>query len=53
MLKISVIETHSQCRLGLQGKLMEPWIGVLKMACENAVAEIARAAEREMSAVGG
>jgi len=40
MLKISVIEAHSQCRLVLQGKLMDPWIGVLKMACENAVADL-------------
>ena len=40
MLRISVIETSSQCRLALQGKLMDPWIGVLKMACENAVADL-------------
>lgn len=36
MLKISRIESPSQCRLVLEGKLVAPWVGELKTACESA-----------------
>jgi hypothetical protein len=40
MLKISTIESPSQCRLVLEGKLIAPWAGELKTACERARAEL-------------
>jgi hypothetical protein len=40
MLKISTIENSSQCRLVLEGKLVGPWAGELKSACERARAEL-------------
>jgi hypothetical protein len=36
MLKISTIESRSHCRLVLEGKLIAPWAGELKTACERA-----------------
>jgi len=36
MLRISTIETRSQRRLILEGKLAEPWLGELKEVCRNA-----------------
>jgi hypothetical protein len=36
MLKISTIESSGQCRLVLEGKLIAPWAGELKTACERA-----------------
>jgi anti-anti-sigma regulatory factor len=40
MLKISTIESPSRCRLVLEGKLIAPWAGELKAACERASAEL-------------
>jgi|SRR5580692_10551358 hypothetical protein len=40
MLKISTIENSSQCRLVLEGKLIAPWAGELRTACEQAQAEL-------------
>jgi hypothetical protein len=40
MLKISTIENSSQCRLVLEGKLIEPWAGELRTTCERARAEL-------------
>jgi hypothetical protein len=40
MLKISTIESPSQCRLVLEGKLIAPWAGELKTACERARAAL-------------
>jgi anti-anti-sigma regulatory factor len=40
MLKISTIESSSQYRLVLEGKLVAPWAGELKAACERARAEL-------------
>ena len=39
MLKISVIETRTNCLLVLEGKLIAPWTVELKTACEKARAE--------------
>jgi anti-anti-sigma regulatory factor len=36
MLKISMIESASQCRLVVEGKLIAPWAAELKNACEKA-----------------
>jgi hypothetical protein len=40
MLKISTIESPSQYRLVLEGKLLAPWADELKTACERARAEL-------------
>ena len=40
MLKISTIESSSQCRLVLEGKLIAPWAGELRTACERARADL-------------
>lgn len=40
MLKISTIENSSQCRLVLEGKLIGPWAGELRTACERARADL-------------
>jgi hypothetical protein len=40
MLKISTIESPSQWRLVLEGKLIAPWSGELKTACKRARAEL-------------
>ena len=40
MLKISMIETTRHCRLVLEGKLIAPWAGELKGACERARADL-------------
>lgn len=40
MLRISTIESSSQCRLVLEGKLISPWVGELKTTCEKARAEL-------------
>jgi hypothetical protein len=36
MLKISLIECHSQRRLIVEGKLIAPWAAELRSACEDA-----------------
>ena len=36
MLKISVIDSHSERQLVLEGKLVEPWTAELRNACEQA-----------------
>jgi len=36
MLKISIIDTPSQCRLVVEGKLVTPWAAELKRACDQA-----------------
>jgi anti-anti-sigma regulatory factor len=36
MLKISLIDSHTERRLVLEGKLIAPWAVELKAACENA-----------------
>jgi hypothetical protein len=36
MLKISTIERPSHCRLVVEGKLIGPWVGELKSACQRA-----------------
>ena len=40
LLKISTIESPSLCRLVLEGKLIAPWAGELRTACERARAEL-------------
>lgn len=40
MLKISVVENRTQRRLVLEGKLVAPWAGELKSACEKAKADL-------------
>ena len=35
-----MIESPSQCRLELEGKLIAPWADELKTACEKATAEL-------------
>lgn len=40
MLKISTIENSNQCRLVLEGKLIGPWAGELRTACERAKAAL-------------
>ncbi len=40
MLKISIIESHSQRRLVLEGKLVAPWAAELKAACEQARSDL-------------
>ena len=40
MLKISTVENSSQCRLVLEDKLIAPWAGELKTACEQARTEL-------------
>jgi hypothetical protein len=35
MLKISIIEGHTERRLIVEGKLVGPWVGELRSACEN------------------
>jgi hypothetical protein len=40
MLKISMVENRSQRRLVLEGKLVEPWAGELRAACDQAKAEL-------------
>jgi hypothetical protein len=39
MLRISIVEGRSQRRLVLEGKLVSPWVDVLKAAYENAKAD--------------
>jgi hypothetical protein len=36
MLKISIVENRSRIRLVLEGKLVAPWVGELRPACEKA-----------------
>ena len=38
MLKISIVESHNQIRLVLEGKLVAPWADELRPACEKAKA---------------
>jgi hypothetical protein len=40
MLRISMIESNRHCRLVLEGKLIAPWAGELKGACERARADL-------------
>jgi hypothetical protein len=40
MLKISMVESRSQIRLVLEGKLVVPWAGELRPACEKAKAHL-------------
>ena len=40
MLKISIIEGHTQRRLIVEGKLVGPWAAELKNTCEEAKAEL-------------
>jgi hypothetical protein len=40
MLKISIIESHTQRRLVLEGKLVAPWAAELKAACEQARSDL-------------
>jgi hypothetical protein len=35
MLKISIIEAHTERRLIVEGKLVGPWVAELRSACEN------------------
>ena len=35
MLKISILEGHTQRRLIVEGKLVGPWVAELRSACEN------------------
>ena len=37
MLRISTIDTRSQRRLILEGKLVEPWLGELRQVCRSAI----------------
>jgi hypothetical protein len=40
MLKISIIEGHTERRLIVEGKLVGPWVAELRSACENVNTEI-------------
>jgi hypothetical protein len=40
MLKISLIDSARQRRLIVEGKLMAPWLGELRSACEGARADL-------------
>jgi hypothetical protein len=40
MLKISIIDDHTQRRLIVEGKLVGPWVAELRGACENANTEV-------------
>jgi anti-anti-sigma regulatory factor len=40
MLRISTIESRSECRLIVEGKLSAPWADELKQACERTRAEL-------------
>jgi len=40
MLKISVVESHNQRRVIVEGKLIAPWVAELRTACERARADL-------------
>jgi hypothetical protein len=40
MLKISIIDSRTQRRLVLEGKLIGPWVDELRPACERAKSEL-------------
>src|SRR5580700_220639 len=40
MLKISIIEGHTERRLIVEGKLVGPWVAELRSACENGSTEL-------------
>jgi hypothetical protein len=40
MLKISVVESHTQRRVIVEGKLIAPWVAELRTACERARADL-------------
>jgi hypothetical protein len=40
MLKISVVESHNQRRVIVEGKLIAPWVAELRTACERASADL-------------
>ena len=40
MLKISIIDGRSQCRLVLEGKLIAPWTSELRKECAKARADL-------------
>jgi len=45
MLKISVVESHTQRRVIVEGKLIAPWVAELRTACEQAKTDLE---EREL-----
>jgi hypothetical protein len=40
MLKISIVESSSQCRLVLEGKLIAPWASELRSECSKAKGDL-------------
>ena len=40
MLKISIVESSSQCRLVLEGKLIAPWASELRNECSKAKGDL-------------
>jgi hypothetical protein len=40
MLKISIIEGHTERRLIVEGKLVGPWVAELRSACESVNADL-------------
>lgn len=40
MLKVSLVDCRTQRRLIVEGKLIAPWVGELKSACEDARADL-------------
>ncbi len=40
MLKISIIDTESERRLVVEGKLIEPWVAELKNAWKDAITDL-------------
>jgi hypothetical protein len=40
MLKISLVESRTRCLLVVEGKLIAPWAGELRIACEKARADL-------------
>ena len=40
MLKISIVESPSQCRLVLEGKLVAPWASELRNECSKAKGDL-------------
>jgi hypothetical protein len=41
MLKISIVDTSTQCRIVLEGKLIAPWVAELKKAWKALAADLA------------
>jgi hypothetical protein len=40
MLRISIVEGHTEQRLVVEGKLVGPWVAELRSACENLNADL-------------